>query len=57
MVRRNINVLMLHVPGISNIDADLLSRFQVQRFMERNPEADLVPTCVPPQVWELHGTT
>ena len=54
---RNMNVIMAHVPGKENIDADLLSRFQVDEFRQRNPSADPEPTVLPEEVWDLPGGT
>lgn len=34
----------VHVPGVSNVDADALSRGCVQEFLDRNPTADSSPT-------------
>ena len=51
--RRNINILLKHVPGKHNNLADALSRFQVRRFRELLPEADVMPTEVDQQVWEM----
>ena len=53
----NINLLMAHVPGTDNINADLLSRLQVQAFKLNHPSADPYPTPLPDQVWDLPGTT
>ena len=51
--RINANVVLRHVPGIQNINADLLSRLQVSRFQELNHSADPVPTPLPPLNFEI----
>ena len=38
--KRNLNLILSYVPGKGNIDADLLSRFQIEQFLQRNPQAD-----------------
>ena len=55
--RRNINLLMAHVSGRDNVNADLLSRLQVAAFKRNLPEADRFPTHLSGQVWDLPGTT
>ena len=52
----NLNIILAHVAGVDNIDADMLSRFQVQEFRSRNPQADREPTTLLDAVWELSGT-
>ena len=47
--------MMTYVPGKKNIDADLLSRFQVDDFLRRNPTADAEPTQLRKEVWDLPG--
>ena len=47
----NINLLLHHIPGHSNVLADLLSRSLIQKFREAHPLADLHPTPIPPAVW------
>ena len=47
----NIHLLFSHLPGKTNIDADDLSRFQVERFKTRHPEADTEQTQIPATVW------
>ena len=54
--KRNLNLILSYVPGKENIDADLLSRFQVKQFLQRNPEADWEPTFLAEEVWTLAGT-
>ena len=51
--KRNINILMKHIPGTTNLAADFLSRLQVRKFKEVHPSADELPTPVPPQVWNI----
>lgn len=51
--KHNINLILKHVPGKSNIYADLLSRLQVEKFRNKCPEASLVPTAIPTHIWNL----
>ena len=44
--QHNINIMLQHVPGISNIIPDLLSRLQVDRFRAQLPSADPDPTPI-----------
>ena len=50
----NIKVTMKHVPGVENVKADMLSRLQVEKFLERFGE-DVDPTPVIPdsRIWPL----
>ena len=43
--KRNINLLIKNVPGVVNIDADLLSRLQVAAF--KNPYHTALPEPSP----------
>jgi hypothetical protein len=49
--RRNINLLLRHVPGEHNVLADSLSRFQVAAFKDLHATADLHPTVFSEDVW------
>ena len=51
--QHNINVLMRHVPGCYNVNADLLSRLQVTRFRDRHPSAAPFPSPIPTDVWDV----
>lgn len=46
-----------HIPGFLNVQADYLSRFQVEEFLALRPDADIAPTLIPesllPQNWSL----
>ena len=53
LARFNINLLLNHIPGSTNVNADLLSRFQVRRFLELNPDADTDNSPCPPDIWEI----
>ncbi|XP_057312156.1 uncharacterized protein LOC130653651 [Hydractinia symbiolongicarpus] len=48
----NINLLMRHICGTSNIYADLLSRLQVAKFKEQCPYAEELPTPIPSSISE-----
>ena len=52
----NLNLLLSHVPGKDNVNADLLSRLQVEEFRQINPTADKYPTTIREEAWTLHGT-
>ena len=39
-----------HLPGIQNAAADALSRFNIQRFRELRPSADILETMVPSEL-------
>jgi len=51
--RRNINILMKHIPGHSNCLADALSRLQVAKFKRLHTAASINPASVPPEVWTI----
>ena len=57
LARHNINLIMSHIPGKQNINADLLSRLQVEEFLSINPSADRQPTRLSEEVWDLPGNT
>jgi len=46
-VQHNINVCIIHAPGVCNDIADSLSRFQMQRFRKlapkSNSQSDIIP--------------
>jgi hypothetical protein len=43
-----------HIPGIHNTIADSISRFKMQEFRSHAPpSAALLPTEIPPFVWQL----
>ena len=44
----NVLIKAVHIPGVHNILADLLSRLQVPQFLERHPTADKFATTVNP---------
>ena len=52
----NLNLILSHISGKKNIDADMLSRLQVEDFLARNPHADEEPTILAPEAWSLNGT-
>ena len=43
-----------HIPGKTNKAADALSRFQMQRFRQLMPGADVNPTKIPANVWDVN---
>ena len=51
-VEFNINIIMKHFPVRKNVFADLLSRFQIRRFLALCPEASRHPSVIHHQVWE-----
>ena len=51
--KRNLNILLQHVPGKNNILADHLSRLQVQQFRQKHPSAEPSPTTVSQAVWDV----
>ena len=55
VAKRNINLLVKHVPGQLNISADLLSRLQVSEFKHHHPTASQSPTVIDPAIWNLSG--
>ena len=48
----NINVCIVHVPGVCNNIADSLSRFQMDRFRKLAPHAN--PTADDILAWPIH---
>ena len=55
-VRRNIRITFQHIPGIDNLQSDLLSRLQVQRFRQLSPSADAHPSVVPQDTWDVFSS-
>ena len=53
--RLNINLLLSFIPGRYNVNADLLSRLQVEEFRRSHPTADADPTFLSEAVWMLPG--
>ena len=51
--RGNINILMQHIPGVSNASADALSRLQLSRFRQLVPHADPDPTPISIEAWRI----
>ena len=49
--RRNINILLQHIPGQFNAAADALSRLQVGRFARLCPHSLVRPSLISPEVW------
>ena len=53
LAKRNINLMIFHIAGKSNIYADSLSRLQVARFKEQCPDAERLPTSIPTSIWPI----
>ena len=51
--RLNLNILMQHVPGLSNSAADALSHLQVGRFCQLVPHAHLQQSQIAPVIWHI----
>jgi hypothetical protein len=49
----NLSFCAKHIPGKTNVIADALSRFQMDRFREAAPKADQNPAIVPQFLWSL----
>ena len=49
----NVAFTARHIPGKANNVADALSRFQMGRFRESAPDAELSGTTVPGFLWDL----
>jgi hypothetical protein len=47
LMSKNIQVRDLHIPGVNNVIAESLSRFQLQRFRDLAPTADQTPSDIP----------
>ena len=45
-MKYNFILKAIHIPGKRNIKADMLSRFQVKKFLQTTPEANLKPENV-----------
>lgn len=43
----NIHVIIAHVAGVNNAIAGALSRFQVNRFRQLAPHAEMLPDTIP----------
>lgn len=52
-MKHNFFVRARHVPGVHNVIADALSRFQEARFREAAPTADRDPCTIPPSLMTL----
>ena len=52
-MQHNFHLKAVHIPGKYNIKADLLSRFQIQKFLQIAPEATSHPTQLPALVMNL----
>ena len=50
LMKNNILFRAVHIPGVYNISADLLSRLQVQKFLKHEPTADPLPIQIP-ETW------
>jgi len=45
--RHNINVCVIHIPGICNDMADCLSHFQMEKFRRLAPGSKVLTDCIP----------
>ena len=45
--RYNINVCIIHIPGVCNVVADSLSRFQMEKFRKLAPQSRALPDQIP----------
>ena len=54
--KRNINLLLRHIPGVDNKYADSLSRLQVAKFKAQCPQAHAIPTELPQSMLSLLQT-
>ena len=54
-MRHNFFVRARHVPGASNVIADSLSRFQIERFRAAAPMVNRDPCTIPPSLMTLWG--
>jgi len=45
--QNNFNICVQHIPGVDNVIADALSRFQQDRFRRLAPKANLHPDNIP----------
>ena len=50
---KNINILLVHLPGKDNVLADLLSRLQVGKFMSLAESPSPNPSVVPEEAWSF----
>lgn len=51
LLRFNIQIRCVHIPGPSNTIADAISRFQWQKFRNLAPYADYYPCQIPSEFW------
>lgn len=49
----NLNIVLYHISGYSNVNADLLSRLQVEEFLNLNPGVDESPQQIPEDAWSV----
>ncbi|KAK3090799.1 hypothetical protein FSP39_014735 [Pinctada imbricata] len=52
-LRYNILFKASHIPGVTNISSDHLSRLQIPQFQQLNPNMSKQPTPVPPHLLEI----
>jgi len=53
IAHRNINILLVHIPGKDNVLADLLSRLQVAQFLNLSESPSPEPYKIPEEAWEF----
>ena len=49
----NLNIMLTFIPGHLNVNADNLSRLQVQKFLRDNPSVNHHPSQIPDDVWKI----
>ena len=53
----DIAITIEHLPGAQNCTADQLSRYNIHSFFLTNPQADLLPTPLPPELLQIVAVT
>ena len=53
--RSHFSISFKHILGHFNAAADALSRFQMSRFRQLEPDADLEPTPIPVEAWDIRN--
>ena len=53
--KSHFSISFKHILGHFNAAADALSRFQMSRFRQLEPDADLEPTPIPVEAWDIRN--